>query len=259
MSRYFKKMMVVFCVLCSSAATFGMDLYKERVYLEARAIANEYNGEVGWEGSTKTVTLKCNGNTAIMRIGDKKVVINGEEVQLYVAPMQMDGKAMVPIYVYDQLKGEEDKNIETVTADELKAVPIEKYGNAFKGRLNRNYYDKVIIAKHSDLPIQVGQLKIHDITAKGDTITVKQEWIGGDWRADRLLIADKDGLCRARDAYEQSKDSNGIITAKYAEKNCVDQLFDTKYKSYSLDKIHYFIMTDDTGTLIALPKSEVVR
>ena len=140
----------------------------------------------------------------------------------------------------------------------LKPVSIDDFGNAFKGRLGDARYKNVIVAKPSTFPIQIGRKIIHGISFDGTSIIVKISYDGGDWTAGRVYISDKDGLARARDAYKESKDNNGIITAFYGEKNAVDQLYDSDYKNYTVNKINYFVFADG-DTLLAIPRGEVIK
>ena len=71
----------------------------QRTMLPIASVMLAMNGTVGWDGSTKTVTLKRDGKTMFLRIGTSFAWDeNGQAVaQLDSPPIIINGRTMLPV------------------------------------------------------------------------------------------------------------------------------------------------------------------
>lgn len=77
---------------------------KGTVMVPIRVISENLGYSVGWKKSTQTVTVKGNGTTVEMVIGDKTAKVNGQRAEMTRAPILRGGTTIVPIrFVSEQM------------------------------------------------------------------------------------------------------------------------------------------------------------
>jgi len=81
-------------------------LVSGRTMLPVRAIVEAMGGTVGWEDTTRTVSVTYRGTTVEMIIDDKMMTKNGEQLEMDVAPTVINSRTMVPVrFIVDNLPG----------------------------------------------------------------------------------------------------------------------------------------------------------
>lgn len=65
--------------------------------LPIRAIVEAYGGTVAWDGTTRKITVNCNGQTLELWIGKADAKVNGATKTSTVAPMIINGRTMLPL------------------------------------------------------------------------------------------------------------------------------------------------------------------
>jgi len=73
------------------------EIRNDRTILPIRAIIEEIGGKVGWDGATKKITLTVGSRTIDMWVDETKLVINGVESVMDVAPIVINDRTMVPV------------------------------------------------------------------------------------------------------------------------------------------------------------------
>ena len=68
-----------------------------RTLVPVRFISESFGCDVSWEESTQTVTVKKDGKTVEMSIGENKISINGEDKELDVPAQIIESRTMVPL------------------------------------------------------------------------------------------------------------------------------------------------------------------
>ena len=72
-------------------------IVNDRTLLPVRAVVEEIDGTVGWDGDTQTVTLSYNGKEIQMVIGNTTAYLNGTAQVLDTAPAIINDRTMLPI------------------------------------------------------------------------------------------------------------------------------------------------------------------
>lgn len=67
-----------------------------RVMVPLRAIFESLGAEVGWEGSTQTITGKKGAIIVTLRLNDTKAEVGGNAISLDAAPTKIEGRTFVP-------------------------------------------------------------------------------------------------------------------------------------------------------------------
>ena len=68
-----------------------------RTILPIRAIVEAMGGTVGWETSTRTVSLSANGHNVTMWLDKTNLVADGKNLTMDVAPVSINDRTMVPV------------------------------------------------------------------------------------------------------------------------------------------------------------------
>ncbi|MCD8036242.1 MAG: copper amine oxidase N-terminal domain-containing protein [Clostridiales bacterium] len=89
--------------------------------LPLRAISEIFGADVYWNGAEKTVTIELGDDTLFLRIGDKRMMVNGYAVPLSAAPEISNGRTFVPLRDIAKMFGiddiEWDEETQTVSFD----------------------------------------------------------------------------------------------------------------------------------------------
>lgn len=96
-------------------------IQNSRTLLPVRAVVEEMNGEVAWNGDTREVTLTRGGNKILLTIDNTAAYLNGTANTLDCAPVIMNGRTMLPIRFIAESFGFTvgwDENTRTVTLTE---------------------------------------------------------------------------------------------------------------------------------------------
>jgi len=68
-----------------------------RVILPIRAVIEAIGGTVGWDGDEEKITLKTAAIEVVMWLDKKDLMINGVSAEMDVAPIELNGRTMVPV------------------------------------------------------------------------------------------------------------------------------------------------------------------
>ncbi|TCP52402.1 glycosyl hydrolase family 18 (putative chitinase) [Tumebacillus sp. BK434] len=80
-------------------------LYKDRVMVPFRPLAEALGIKVEWEPKTSTVIADSNGKELRMQIGNKTAWVGGKAVQLDVAPFITEGRSLIPLRFFSEHAG----------------------------------------------------------------------------------------------------------------------------------------------------------
>lgn len=258
-----------------------------RSYVPLRVISESLGAQVYWDGATQGIEIKKGLDLIKIRIGSKDAIVNNTSTKMDVAPVMKKNSAFVPLrFVGETLKANVVYSANTIiitsgtgTTGEVEvtqptppkvSIPKEEkitdYGNTFK-RSSVLLFEKVIIAKSAEMPVDLGYYTLYSIKSDGKTVTVKlKNHSSRDTYAPTLYLSDKAGMERRRNATESvTIDANGIMTAVYPATAMSDESLDgpKNYKNYKLNSVEYFVMAgqNSQGEYIycALPKSEVMN
>ncbi|MBB6019059.1 hypothetical protein HNR77_000116 [Paenibacillus sp. JGP012] len=79
-------------------------LVNNRVLLPISNLIKEFGGSTTWNGSEKKVTINLHSKKVVLILDSRKAFVDGEQVELDVAPTTLDGRTMVPLrFVSDNL------------------------------------------------------------------------------------------------------------------------------------------------------------
>lgn len=68
-----------------------------RVLIPIAAVIQSMDGEVGWDGTERKVTIKARGNRIAMWLDRTTMEVNGERITVDVAPVAINGRTFVPV------------------------------------------------------------------------------------------------------------------------------------------------------------------
>lgn len=80
-------------------------MYNDRVMVPMRAVFELFGAKVKWDGDTQTVTAKKKSKTITMTIGSTEITKNDNVYTFDTAPIEMDGRTLVPIRAISELLG----------------------------------------------------------------------------------------------------------------------------------------------------------
>ncbi|NPV92660.1 MAG: SH3 domain-containing protein [Firmicutes bacterium] len=84
----------------SGSETYTIDVAPQissgRTLLPVRYLAESCGAEVDWDPRSQVVTLKANQTTIQLTIGSSRELVNGQAVEMDVAPVIIDGRTMLP-------------------------------------------------------------------------------------------------------------------------------------------------------------------
>ncbi len=89
-----------------------------RTLLPIRVLIESLGGTIKWNAKERKVTITLNGRSIILWIGKKTAVVNGNKVQLDVAPIIINGRTYLPLRFISENLGASvywDPNNKTVT------------------------------------------------------------------------------------------------------------------------------------------------
>ncbi|GAW27628.1 MULTISPECIES: copper amine oxidase N-terminal domain-containing protein [unclassified Carboxydocella] len=72
-------------------------MYKNRVMVPLRRLAEAFRANLEWDGREQKITLQRDNTMIIVKIGSNKMIINGEEKTMDVAPYILNKRTMVPV------------------------------------------------------------------------------------------------------------------------------------------------------------------
>lgn len=68
-----------------------------RTLVPLRTIFEEMGMEVGWDSETSSITATGKGNSISMRVNETSAYVNGEPLNMDVAPKVVDGRTLIPV------------------------------------------------------------------------------------------------------------------------------------------------------------------
>ena len=94
-----------------------------RTLVPFRAILEKAGAKVEWNQEAKKVTAELDGKKIEMTIGQKKIMVDGKEVELDVAPMIKEGRTLIPLRGMFENLG---FKVEYEKTGQLHSIEIEK-------------------------------------------------------------------------------------------------------------------------------------
>ncbi len=94
-----------------------------RTLVPFRAILEKAGAKVDWNQEDKKVTAELDGKKIEMTIGQKKIMVDGKEVELDVAPMIKEGRTLIPLRGMFENLGFE---VEYEKVGQIHSIEIEK-------------------------------------------------------------------------------------------------------------------------------------
>lgn len=94
-----------------------------RTLVPFRAILEKAGAKVDWNQENKKVTAELDGKKIEMTIGQKKIMVDGKEVELDVAPMIKEGRTLIPLRGMFENLGFE---VEYEKVGQIHSIEIEK-------------------------------------------------------------------------------------------------------------------------------------
>lgn len=94
-----------------------------RTLVPFRAILEKAGAKVDWSQEDKKVTAELDGKKIEMTIGQKKIMVDGKEVELDVAPMIKEGRTLIPLRGMFENLGFE---VEYEKVGQIHSIEIEK-------------------------------------------------------------------------------------------------------------------------------------
>lgn len=94
-----------------------------RTLVPFRAILEKAGAKVDWNQENKKVTAELDGKKIEMTIGQKKIMVDGKEVELDVAPMVKEGRTLIPLRGMFENLGFE---VEYEKVGQIHSIEIEK-------------------------------------------------------------------------------------------------------------------------------------
>ena len=94
-----------------------------RTMVPIRAVSEALGADVGWDQTTKQVTLERAGVTIVMTVDSKTAYVNGEPVEMDVAPYITNGRTLIPARYVAEFFGQKvdwDGAANTVVIDTAK-------------------------------------------------------------------------------------------------------------------------------------------
>lgn len=200
-----------------------------RILIPLRFVAEALGAEIEWDNKDRKITITKREKTVELKIGVKKAVVDGIELNFDSSAELAGNRAVVPLrFVAEALGAEVEWNGDTRTIEinsNVKTVESKKI-KEFKGQpfkpsdlpTIRGYLygsDRpgaaVMYATIEDLPIKIGDYIIYDIDIDDKNIKVKQYSELKDPMSFHMV--EDNILCRQRD-FNEYMDSN-IFTYKY--------------------------------------------
>lgn len=269
----------------------------EDIYVPLKAVAACLGASVGWDNVAKKPYIVDNG---------KKINLDKIRMDNNVSTIDLQSlkQALNLDITYDNSSNTADIITDrSVVKPRVKVAEqdIEKFGNQFIDKHvtkeDRYFYkDKVIIAKRSDFPINLGDEVIYDIRIngnisfpavysnkksvihkyhtykKGETITLKVKQWRPSYFTETIYLSDEKGINRYRNQllYLTAKgdtilgklDQNDISTGIYAVVCSSDQrIFNDRYEgndylNFDITDMDYLIIRGQDA-LLAVPISEL--
>lgn len=96
-----------------------------RTMVPIRAVSEALGADVGWDAAARQVTLVRAGVTIVMTVGSETAYVNGEAVEMDVAPYIKDGRTLIPARYVAEFFGQKvdwDGETYTVSITEDKSV-----------------------------------------------------------------------------------------------------------------------------------------
>ncbi len=96
-----------------------------RTMVPIRAVSEALGADVGWDAAARQVTLARAGVTIVMTVGSETAYVNGEAVEMDVAPYIKDGRTLIPARYVVEFFGQKvdwDGETYTVSITEDKSV-----------------------------------------------------------------------------------------------------------------------------------------
>ena len=91
-----------------------------RVLVPLRAVSEAFGAEVGWDGATKTATIKYNGHQAQIVKDSRKITVDGSEVELDTDSVILYGSFFLPLRVVaEKILGKHIEYTELETGDRV--------------------------------------------------------------------------------------------------------------------------------------------
>lgn len=240
-----------------------------RTLVPVRFVSEALGAQVAWHDEVDRVDIAMEGKYISLTIGEKKALLNGEEIAFDTAAAIRGGRTFVPLRFVSEALGEtvewdgasqyiwlgekiiltpEEKGIKTKPFSEVLHY-FEKYEGYLKdswGQPYTEYYD----LKIDDLPIQIGKftyISLHKFKLDGYT-GVKARVMGDGKDVPPIFYVTDNFRPRYRfhipSLAEIQSDGSVLGSFRVVESRDWDLHGDKDYLSFSLDEVDYIGMSD---------------
>lgn len=141
-----------------------------RTMVPVRVIAENFGALVGWDEATKTVTISSEDTDIQLVLGSTAAIVNGKEVTLDVAPMEQNGRTLVPLRFVTETFGYNVKYVPSVEQIYITDSPVVLRGSQSFLTFEelKSQYD---LLKDARVPkAEDGATSAEIINAKGDLL-----------------------------------------------------------------------------------------
>lgn len=147
-------------------------IINDRTLAPVRVISENLGAEVYWDNDNRLVQIKTNTKTIILKIDDKKALVNGQEILLDVPATIINNRTMVPLRFLGETLGAEvkwDNDLRRVIINRNRAKIIDFSYEVVEGK------PSVIIKgdsplEYTEIETQIANKLAIDVTANLDTL-----------------------------------------------------------------------------------------
>ncbi|MCI3922727.1 copper amine oxidase N-terminal domain-containing protein [Paenibacillus sp. TRM 82003] len=241
----------------------------DRTLVPVRFVSEALGAQVAWHADVERVDIAMEDKYISLTVGEKKALLNGEEITFDTAAAIRNGRTFVPLRFVSEMLGTavewdgasryiwlgekiiltpEEKGIETKPFSEVISY-FEGYDAFLKdswGQLYTEYYDLMI----DDLPIQIGEvtyISLEKIVLDGYVGVTSRVKGDGESVPNIFYVTD---TFRPRYRYDipslMEKHADGTVSGTFRVVESIDwDIFgDKDYLSFSLSEADYIGMRD---------------
>jgi len=248
-----------------------------RTLVPVRFVAENLGAKVAWHEDLQRVDIALDGSYISLTIGEKKALVNGEEVTFDTAAVMQNSRTYVPLRFVSEALGEtvewdgassfvyigekvfltpEEKGIEPKSLDLVRDMftDAEYLLTSVDGSAKEYFYDLTM----DDLPIRIDDHIYYDFKQfeMGGYAGVKFRSEGRSNGGTPIFYVTKTFQPRYRYAVKTLKETHndGSITAAFrvVESRDYDLHGDKNYKSFTLKEVEYIGIRDLSKILVLI-------
>ncbi|WP_199624399.1 copper amine oxidase N-terminal domain-containing protein [Paenibacillus alkalitolerans] len=238
-----------------------------RTLVPVRFVAENLGAKVAWHDEVDRVEISMDGKYIALVIGEKKALVNGEEVAFDTAAVVRQGRTFVPLRFVSEALGQTvewdgyskyvyvgEKVFLTPKEMEIQSKSVDHFRKYFGSENYKKYlttdvmgkffekdepYTKLYVITKEHLPIQIGDVVVHDIWKGQKVFFIKNSGAIGE---TALLTGDQyEPRLRSSVFGKDVKLPDGNLEQQYAIVTPRDNTGggDKNYKAFTLDKVVY--------------------